>query len=53
MPLPKSIQCPPQVNDTILYTVNDHNEEMFNKLGKYTQGLIEGSAEWNKQTVFK
>lgn len=50
MPLPKSIECPAQVNDTVLYSVSQHDEEVFNKLGKYTQELIQGSTEWKDRS---
>lgn len=49
MPLPKSIECPAQVNDTLLYSVSAHDEDTFNKLGKYTQDLIQGSTEWKQR----
>lgn len=51
MPLPSSVKCPPQFNETLLYSVLDHNEEAFQRLWKYTRSLVEASPEYQNGGV--
>lgn len=44
--LPKSMQCAPQVNTSVLYTPVEHNAEIFAKFPEWIQKEICSSQEW-------
>ncbi len=46
--LPKGMECPPQVNPTVLYSVLEHDQEVFDTLPKFLQEVIMGSKEWKE-----
>lgn len=45
MPLPDVVPCPPLINDKIIYTVESHNEFMFQKLSENMKKKIQSSDE--------
>ena len=44
--LPKGIEVPPQVNDSILFDLGDYNQETFDKISEGIQNIIKKSPEW-------
>lgn len=46
MPLPKGMTCPPQENESIFFDLEEFDPEVFGKLSKYTQELIQKSPEY-------
>ncbi len=45
MPLPKGMECPAQVNESIIYTVTDHDDETYSRIYPKLQEKIASSDE--------
>ena len=45
MPLPKGMECPAQVNESIIYTVTDHDDETYFRIYPKLQEKIASSDE--------
>jgi hypothetical protein len=45
MPLPKGMECPAQVNESVVYVIDEHDEKEYAKLGAKTQEKIMSSRE--------
>jgi hypothetical protein len=45
MPLPKAIECPAQVNESIIYTVTDHDDATYSRIYSKLQEKIASSDE--------
>ena len=49
-PLPKGMEKPHLVNDTIYYTISDNLQNVWNVLPEYKQTVIMKSPEWQAKT---
>lgn len=47
-PMPKGIQCPPQLNETIIWEYDNPNMAVYEKLPDFLKEKIKQSAEWKK-----
>ena len=44
-PLPRGMTCPDAVNETLVFDISEWSEEVFKRLGKKTQEMIQKSEE--------
>lgn len=51
MPLPKGVQISPQFNESVIYSVDQHDDAVFAKLPEYVQNKIKNSIEWQERSV--
>jgi hypothetical protein len=47
--IPRSLQVPPQVNESLFYDIDEHDEEVWNKLSDGIKKLITQSKEWQER----
>jgi hypothetical protein len=48
MALPKGMECPPQVNPSILFSLDEYDQSIFDSIPKGIQAIIEKSPEYVK-----
>lgn len=49
--IPKGMTVPPQVNESIFYDVDEHDEAVWNKLSDGIKKLIQQSKEWQERNA--
>lgn len=50
MPLPKGMPAPAIINEKLVYSVDDHDADVFSKLSPKLQDRIKGTQEWMTRT---
>lgn len=49
--VPKNLPVPPQVNESLFYDIDEHDEAIWHKLSDGIKKLIEQSKEWQEQNA--
>lgn len=44
--IPKGLSCPPQINDSVVFSVDDFKQELFDTFPDYIKDKIKSSAEY-------
>jgi len=47
-PMPKGVQCPPQINSMVLWDYDNPDYDVFNQLPDFIKQKIQGSEEYQK-----